>query len=240
MDARSTSDTTRMGESSDPAVALHDRALFQPYLEPGEQILWVGRPGDSKGSMRRVPEKSKKDRRAEAVVYVIMIVILIGACGTEFGSKHHDWSWSRSILVGAVTVGLMLIAMITLIFSMKLVFIAIRFARSPFHRQALNDSSYALTDLRAMALRRSQSRALRMASYDVVNKPEAKLRKDGSGNVIFGYKGGLFPRWGGWRTPNASCLVLENIDDAVAIYRLAQAVLEERALPKAQLMDVAP
>jgi hypothetical protein len=35
-------------------------------------------------------------------------------------------------------------------------------------------------------------------------------------------------------------LVLENIDDAAAVYRLAQAALEERALLKAQLMDAAP
>ena len=240
MDAPSTSDAARMGESGDPAVALLDKALFEPYLEPSEQILWVGRPGGSKGSMRRVPEKSKKERRAEAAGYVILIVILIGAYGTEVGSKHHDWSWSRSFLAATVTVGLMLVAMMALLFSMKLVLIAGRFARSPFHRQALNDSSYALTDLRAMALRRSQSGALRMSSYDSVNKPRAMLREDGSGNVIFGYKGGLFPRWGGRRTPNASCLVLENIDNAATVYRLAQVALEERALSKAQLMDAAP
>src|SRR5690348_2702407 len=45
MAERSTSDAAQMSEGSDPASALLDRALFQPYLEPGERILWVGRPG---------------------------------------------------------------------------------------------------------------------------------------------------------------------------------------------------
>jgi hypothetical protein len=240
MDARSTSEGVGRGEGDAASAALLDRALFEPYLLPGERILWAGRPGLSRGRKRRIPEKPKRQRQTEVALFVFCIVMLSVTFGFKAAAKYPNWSWGKSLLAGAITASLTFGTMAVLLSLLALVLVAVRFVLSPFHRRALTDTSYALTNFRAMALQRSQSGALSMASYDSANNPQAMLREDGSGDVMFGYKGGLFPRWGSRRTPNASRLVMENIDEGARVYSLVQATLEERTLPKAQLLDAAP
>lgn len=169
-----------------------------------------------------------------AVFGAFLLIIWISDDSARWAGKHPDWSWPKSFLMGAAAGGLTLVVMVALLLIIALALYAVRLLLSPYHRHVLNDLSYALTDLRAMALRRSGDGMLRMASYDSPNKPKAMLRKNGSGDVTFGYKGHLLARWGRRRLRNSSCLVFENIDEAATVYRLTQAALDERERLKAQ------
>jgi hypothetical protein len=233
MDARSTSDAARMGEGSDAASALLDRSLFQPYLEPGEKILWVGRPSSAKNPSRWIPRPKVRVHPIQWIGGALLLISVGGVFAEKIHDRRPEWPLLQLIVSSAAALVFLLtfLAVISVLCYL-LCFIAI-FLCSYFSSK-LSDISYALTDQRALAIDRASGRVAKMATYDPISRPEARLREDGSGNVEFGYKGAVYARWGRRKEVNLSSLTFENIDDAAGVLQLTQQVLNDRVVVNTQ------
>lgn len=232
MAARSTSDAARMGEGSDAAVSLRDRALFEPYLEPSEKILWAGRPNRAKNPSRWIPRPKARVHPLQWIGAALLPIFLGGFLAEKIHDRQPEWSLLQLILASTAGLAFMLTFFATISVLVYLLYFIVILLRSYFGSKR-NDISYALTDQRALVIDRSSGTAPKMATYDSISQPEARLREDGSGNVEFGYKGAVYARWGRRKEINSSSLTFESIDDAATVLQFTQQVLKDRVAANA-------
>ncbi|HVY52424.1 hypothetical protein FRZ61_21890 [Hypericibacter adhaerens] len=168
MDGRSTSEGSGIGDSGGASAALLDRALFQPYLEPGEKILWIGRP--------RL-HWSEIGYRLFVLLAILAFVGLIAwikaTSGPTSGATPEDADQAK-VYIGYALIG-------------PLVLLAAMMWRIGREIIAPTKLTYLLSDCRAMALDRRNGKLLKSVSLRNVDQLDQILRSDGSGRIIFDY-----------------------------------------------------
>lgn len=148
--------------------ALLDRSLFQPFLERGEKVLWIGRPrfhwGEAGYQIFWV---------FVGLVVVGLILGLRSVSGPPFGVGEEDANQVQ-IYLGYAMIGCLLFLGVML---------------WGIGRQLIAPSrvSYLLSDRRAVALDRRSGKLLKSVSLAEVDQLDQILRSDGSGKVIFDY-----------------------------------------------------
>lgn len=187
------------------------RSLFQPYLEPGEKILWVGRPGRIHFCRARKPG-SPMERLGIIALCVIGLTVASAVRGIE---KHPDRSWVFMTLVGFVVVA----GMTALIFILSSASLLLMW---PLRLYGLRRLSYALTDRRALVLDRSSQKSPKFVAYDEWSRFESFERADGSGLVVFGYKDEVRPKWKSRVISKTPRLVFDDIDQASFVCSIAE------------------
>ena len=166
--------SARSMDEGDDASALLDRALFQPYLEAGEKILWAGRPG----AVRFLPAEAKGKRLKSLGLAVLLLIPIAGANAWRARSKHPSIPLSEALILG----GIVSIALFGALFVLYgTVFLLM--GRGRLRR--LRQESYVLTDRRALVLNRASSKVSSL-TYDVTTPCQAFGRDDGSGRIVFG------------------------------------------------------
>jgi hypothetical protein len=205
MDARSTSDAARMGASSDAASALLDRALFQPFLEPGERILWIGR---SRPRWLRAGTAYRMFWMSLACILVVLAVATF-----PFAKSGPSPMLSEEDLY-SVKVGIVQAAVLG---ALCLTFLVLGIFRRV---AAVRSLSYLLSDSRAMALDRRRGGPPKTVSFGEIDHLEQNLRSDGSGEIIFDYNL-IYPKNGG-TAKAVPKLMFVDIENASAVRKLAE------------------
>jgi hypothetical protein len=171
---------------------------FQPYLRPGERIVWAGRPG---GGIVFAP--SDVFAVPFSFLWAGIVVFNFGVDGFR-GGGGFPFGLFEIVFVAAgayFTVG--------------------RFIHDTWGRSRM---AYALTDQRALVLRRLMSETLLTAQLDSISLRRAR---DGRGTIDFDRK--YAAAWSGWNrnlsswTPSLSNQVrFVQIADVMEVYALAQ------------------
>lgn len=208
MDARSTSDGAGIGDGGGASAALLDRALFQPYLEPGEKILWVGRPG-------RVAVFERWHRFALLQTFgkFALLPIVCVAVILVF-SLMKDKQLIPLYLLGRITAPPAIVA--GALFSLCSVFL---FVGRVSRVSALKRLSYAVTTYRAMEIDRQKRLAPSTVSLDLVAHFDVEERSDQSGQIVFGYR---TERGCRGQTRRVPLLIFEGIDSVAFVCSLAK------------------
>jgi hypothetical protein len=214
MVGRSTSDAARMGEGSDAAAALLDRDLFQPYLEPGEKILWVGRPG-------RVAVFERWHRFALLQTFgkfALMPIVGIAVISTFALLKDKQliplYLLGRFIAPPAIVAGAL--------FGVCSVFL---FVGRVSRVSALKRLSYAVTTSRAMEIDRQKRLGPSAVALNSVDHFDVEERTDQSGQIVFGYRTEKDYRR---RTKRVPRLTFEGIDSVAFVCALAKDAASKR------------
>jgi hypothetical protein len=168
MDARSTSEGAGIGDSGEASAVLLDLPLFQPYLEPGEKILWVGRPG----RVRWFSPRRRGDRSlALALLFITSTIFVPGTIEAVRGGGFANIGLPQLLICGF------------------LLFTLIQAARVQFNSvKELHRIVYAVSNQRAFTLVRGlQCQPLEWVSLATISGIYHWARADGSGCVVFGY-----------------------------------------------------
>jgi hypothetical protein len=211
MDARSTSDGARMGEGDAAGAALLDRVFFQPYLEAGEKIIWIGRPGPARFRPPMTTASAWKK-------YKILPLLLAGATAliaSKLESKDPSRSWQFDLVVGFL-LALLYLALLLLVGLAR----ALLAWRSRV--RLLPGLSYALTDRRALSLDRKSEQRPRSAAYDPMTPVEVAERADGTGFVILGTTEYELLRGKKLSASKKAKLVFEEIEHARFVFAMAE------------------
>jgi len=197
------------GESGSGGT-IADRSLFQPFLQPGEKIIWSGRP-------ERVRWLGGVNWRAIFLSFTIINLVASGSAGLgiyKFVSKggweglaEHRGRFAALLAFNGV-------------FSAVALFLASR------RVARLRRTSYALTDRRAMKIEQADQPRLTSSALDFVNRFATNIRRDGSGDLVFGYRSEYVrsARYGGhWEEKPR--LTFEDISDVRRVLSLAQEAL---------------
>jgi hypothetical protein len=148
-----------MSAAIDPS--LHDQV--RPVLEPGERMLWAGRPD---------PWRTAREKIVQAMFGALFILLFflvyasgIPASGSYFGAAVVPFTLRAAILAagGLLTFYGTLLPVIA-------------------YRTALK-TVYAATDRRVLSLIRGRS--ARMVRYEDMQVPLLDLKHDGSGDINF-------------------------------------------------------
>jgi hypothetical protein len=145
-----------------------DRPLFQPYLEHGEKVLWIGRPRFHWGEAGY--------RILWVLVGLVVVGLILGirsASGPPSGVGQEDTSHVEIYLGYAGIACLMLLGAMLWGVGRHLI--------------ATSRVTYLLSERRAMALDRRSGKLLKSVSLGEVDQLDQILRSDGSGRVIFDY-----------------------------------------------------
>jgi len=208
MAERSTSDGARTGEGGPAGAAPLDRAFFQPYLEPGERILWIGRPG-------RVHVLFPKFWLFLVITLGMVPVTTIGAAAVALAVSWLEHGRLMSIQ-RVVEVATLLGEGVTVIVAFVVVgALASRALRIPVLRR----TSYAVTSKRAMAIDRKKPATLQSAFLDTVDPFDVTERNDQSGSIAFGYKIERGYKGSDERVPR---VLFDDIDNVAFIAALAK------------------
>jgi hypothetical protein len=144
--------------------SLQDEVL--PALEPGERLLWAGRPDPRRTAWAKI-----RQALFGAVFVLLSFLVCLSflpATGPYFGADSLPFSLRPMVLVA----GFLLI-----LSGMLLPVLAYRRARS---------SVYAATDKRVLSLNRGCS--VKAVRYEDMQVPLVDLRPDGSGDIHFNGK----------------------------------------------------
>lgn len=187
-----------------------DRALFQPFLQPGEKIIWSGRP-------ERVRWLGGDNWRAIFLIFTIISVVPSGFAGLGVYQFVREWGWEGLVEHWGPLAALL--AFNGIFFAIALILICRRVAR-------LRRTSYALTDRRAMKIEQADQPRLTSSALDFINRFATDMRRDGGGDLVFGYRNEYVrsARYGGhWEEKPR--LVFEDISDVPRVLSLAQEAL---------------
>lgn len=160
--------SARSMDEGDDASALLDRALFQPYLETGEKVLWIGRPRFHWG---------------EAGYQIFWIFVGLVVVGLILGLRSVSGAPSVVGQEDASQVE------VYLGYAMIGCFLFLGVMLWGIGRQLVAPSrvTYLLSDRRAVAFDRRSGKPLKSVSLGEVDQLDQILRSDGSGRVIFDY-----------------------------------------------------
>jgi hypothetical protein len=197
-----------MIEPNDPSVI--ERSLFQPFLEPGEKVIWTGKPARLRwfGS-----DNWNKIVAGFAVMFMLPSAMAVGFIWRNV--TRHGWDaifedWAPPALQALFTAGFL---------SLVVVLVRRRLAR-------LRRTRYALTERRAISLELDEQPFATSSALDLINRFDGDVRADGSGDLVFGYRreyvkdteGGS-----GWQEKPR--LTFEDITDVPRVLCLAQEAL---------------
>jgi hypothetical protein len=219
MDARSTSEAPRVGESSDASSALLDRALFEPHLVPGEKILWVGRPA-------RIHFMAQGDWRLLLTDFARLVGIaalgLIVFSAASFFQQHHLPPYDR-VIRSVVFIGGMFFLLFVFVVLMRAI-------RNIFRILTLRRSSFLLTDRRAFCLDRGKPGDPAHVDLATVDRFHQEERPDGSGSVVFGYRKEKRKMKYSTVTVDVPRLMFEDIGGVSLVRKLAEDAAEKLTL----------
>jgi hypothetical protein len=202
--------SARSIDEGDDASALLDRTLFQPYLEPGEKILWAGRPS----AVHFLPVEAKGKRLKSLGLAVLLLIPLAGLSVWKARSKHPSIPLSEALILGGI------VAIAT--FGALFVFYGTVFLLMGRGRlRRLRQESYALTDRRALVLNRALSKVNSLA-YDVTTPCQAFVRDDGSGRIVFGKEERRSGRIIEIGKKAIAMLAFDDIDNVALVHSLAK------------------
>lgn len=208
-----------MGENSDPASALLDKALFQPYLEPGEKILWVGRPG-------RIHFMAQGDWRLLLTFFARLVGIaalgLIAFSAVSFFQQHHLPPYDR-VIRGVVFIGGMFFLLFVFVVLMRVI-------RNVFRLLTLKRSTFLLTDRRAFCLDRGKPSDPAHVDLTTIDRFHHEERSDGSGSVVFGYRKEKRKMKYSTVTVDVPRLMFEDIGGVALVRKLAEDAAEKLTL----------
>ncbi|MGH6880475.1 MAG: hypothetical protein ACREFM_06125 [Hypericibacter sp.] len=200
-----------MGEGSDPASALLDRALLQPYLEAGEKIIWTGRPGPARFRPPMTTASAWKK-------YKILPLLLAGVTvliASKLEYKDPSRSWQFDLIVGFL-LALSYFALL-LLFGLARVLLAWR-----SRVRLLPGLSYALTDRRVLSFDRKSKQRPTSVVYDPLTPVEVAERADGTGSVILGTTEYELLRGKKLSASKKAKLILEEIEHARFVFAMAE------------------
>jgi hypothetical protein len=197
-----------MGESSEASAALFDRALFQPYLEPGEKILWVGRPG-------KVSVFAPKHWLALLRLFGLFILMPIGVVVVLWAI-----AWLRDNQVIPLYLMPRFIAPPAIVAgSLYGLAVILSFISRVSRVSALKRLSYAVTTSRAMEIDRQKRLAPSTVALNSVDHFDVEERSDQSGQIVFGYRTERDYRG---RTRRVPRLIFEGIGSVAFVCALAK------------------
>ncbi len=199
-----------MNEGALKDSGLLDRSMFQPFLQPGEKVIWSGRPG----RLRWLGA----DNWQPVMLGFVTVFMLPSAAAIALiwrNAARHGWNaifeyWGPPTAQIVFTAGFL---------SLVVVMIRRRLGR-------LRRTVYALTDRRAISIELDEEVRSTSVALDLVNRFEPDIRADGSGDLVFGFrreyvksaKGG-----GSWQ--DKPRLTFEDISDVARVLSLAQEAL---------------
>ncbi len=199
--------------------AIADRSLFQPYLKPGERILWVGRPG----RVRLFPSIARAEGPRFLLACLLMFVVggsvmsalFLGILALNAWWRHANLSWPKILNVG-LSIG----------FSITAFCLAVAFTKQLVSRsiqvRALRTISYALTDRRALCVNRRKLSDPKQVRLATVDRFHHEVMPDGTGSVVFGYQKKELEREYPAETIDVPRLEFEGIEAASVVRKLAE------------------
>lgn len=189
---------------------IADRSLFQPFLAPGEKVIWSGRP-------RRLRWFGADNWHwlisAFAVVWLL-------PCGTATlmiwrGMTRRGWEATLDH-EGPLFV----------LFVSSALFLAIIIGLICWRTARLRRTAYALTDRRALKVEHRDKLRSTSTALDLVNRFEPRVRRDGGGDLVFGYRREYVNNSeGGGSWVEKPRLTFEDISDVPKVLSLAQEAL---------------
>jgi hypothetical protein len=185
-----------------------DRSLFQPFLAPSEIVIWSGKPE----RVRLIGGDTRKPFVA-ALLCVSLAPSGLVLLAMWLGARQSSWSEVSGHWLPWVS-----------LFALNAIFLAI-FAVLAYRRTTrLKETVYALTNRRAIKLRISQAEP-NSSALDLVNRFKTHIRRDGSGDLVFGYRREYVNYGEGSRWEDIPRLTFEDISDVRRVLSLAQDAL---------------
>lgn len=190
--------------------SLDDRMLFRPFLQPGEKVIWSGRPG-------KIRWFGRENGHWAIATFTLLWLLPSGVVGAIIGKIAIESGWKT---LSHEHVFVALFAYNGLVLAVMAALIVWRVVR-------LRRAAYVLTDSRAMKIERIEGRPRSTSTaLHISGKFDVKQRRNGGGDIVFGYRsryvtsddGGT-----GWiEDPN---LTFEDISDVRRVLSLAQEAL---------------
>jgi hypothetical protein len=150
--------------------SLLGHSLFRPFLQPGEKVVWSGRPG----RLRWIGADNRQCFYAALIVGpgpsgIILLFMWLAARQSSWSDVSSHWLLWASLLAFAA------------IFLLSFAALALwRVGR-------LKKTVYALTNRRAIKLQTNKPEP-NSISLDPINRFASKIRPDGSGDLAFGFQ----------------------------------------------------
>ncbi|HVY52425.1 hypothetical protein FRZ61_21900 [Hypericibacter adhaerens] len=196
-----------MKEGAKSSIA--EQSFFQPFLLPGEKVIWVGRP--------------VRPRWVGADIWhwLISTFALLWLLPCGFASiliwqrvTRRGWEAALSHQGPFVALG---------VFTVLFVGITVWLIRRRVGR--LRRTAYVLTDRRALKLD-NREKLPASTSLDIVDRFDTHILADGSGDLVFGYANEyVFNDVGGLEWIKKPGLTFEDINDVPRVLSLAQEAL---------------
>jgi hypothetical protein len=204
----SVAQASAMAESTD--TSLDDRSLFQPFLQPGEKIIWSGRP-EWMGWL------GLDNWRPIFLAFMFLSVLPSGVTGVILYHVVAKWGWNGLVEHWDALAALL---------AFNGLFLGISFTLIRRRLGRLRRTSYALTDRRAMKIEQADQPRLTSSALDLVDRFATDMRRDGSGDLVFGYRNEYVTSDDyGARWEQKPRLVFEDISDVPRVLSLAQEAL---------------
>jgi hypothetical protein len=183
-----------------------DRSLFQHFLQPGERVIWSGRPG----RLRWIgADNWRHIINIFALLWLLpsgFVVLFILKFLVQDGWSGVSTHWFLLVLLVGIS---------GVSFTAILMLINRRIAR-------LRRTSYVLKDRRAVIVEQRNKPRPTSVALDLVNRFGTDIRRDGSGDLAFGYRREDVNEVGWAEKPR---LTFEDISDVPRVLSLAQEAL---------------
>lgn len=175
--------------------------LFRPELQPGEQLLWTGRPG-----------RSRNVTRASGPFGGMLVFIAIFAVVGVTQGLHSGQSLANLTPL-ALFVGLMLWNFLR----------PMRRARTP-----VRNVFYAVTDERVLLLVDGEERSLHAVELSDIPAIEKRERGNGSGSIIFTGIPATMPTFSTSEGQPSAAIVFLSFNDIPDVYHVYRIIEEHR------------
>ena len=168
---------------------------FRPELQPGEQLLWTGRPGR--------PSSRFQTTRPFGGLFLFVAFFAVVA----ITQARHSGQSLANLLPFALIAGLMLW----------------NFSR-PMRaaRNTVRNVSYAVTDKRVLLLTSGEERSLHAAQLSDIPAIEKRERADGSGSIVFTGIPAALPSFTTGSGGTILFLTFEDIPNVDDVYRIIE------------------
>jgi hypothetical protein len=191
-----------MTEAPNLGSSLIDRSRFEPHLQPGERILWAGRPGRM--------QMFGPGARRKYFSYLGRLALVVAAYGLLHAYERSEnlkyiFESSRPSFYLALVVVFAALALLMTLGALLLGFMRMR---------SLRFFAYALTDRRVLVHDGGCQFGLQAEDLETITRLGSEIRPDGTGSLSFHRKRG-------W----SSSLWFQEIDNAAMVLRLAQNAL---------------
>lgn len=198
-----------MDQNAAKESGILDRSMIQPFLQPGEKVIWSGRPA-------RLRWFGLDNWHWLISAFALIWFLPSGAAVLLIWQRATRRGWEATLDQVGPFVALL---------GSTALFLAIVVALICWRIGRLRRAVYALTDRRAITVERRVKPRQTSATLDLVSRFETDIRADGSGDLVFGYRREYVDNGEGGYWVEKPRLTFEDINDVPRVLRLAQEAL---------------